>query len=104
MLGLSSREEAVRRRTATLAELAHENEGLGLLGITHSHIRGNKGTIEFFLWVSKETKAGGEKIDINSTVEAAVILPAWDKKQRRHNKNSRGESPISRLGRFVSPG
>jgi 23S rRNA (cytidine1920-2'-O)/16S rRNA (cytidine1409-2'-O)-methyltransferase len=56
------------------------NEQLGLMGISHSHIRGNKGTVEFWMWVSREATAGGMvTVDIEKTVESAMMLPAWNR-------------------------
>jgi len=58
--------------------------GLGLLGITHSHVRGNKGTVEFWMWISRHVDAGDKTIDINNSVETALALPDWNKEDRQN--------------------
>lgn len=60
-----------------------ETERLGLMGISHSHVRGNKGTVEFWMWISRDATARKELIvDIEKAVEAAMALPAWDKEEQ----------------------
>ncbi len=61
-----------------------DDKELDLLGITHSHIRGNKGTVEFWMWISKHSKALGKTIDINKSVEAALELPQWNREERQN--------------------
>lgn len=62
-----------------------ENEGLGLMGIAHSHIKGNKGTVEFWMWLSTQARADGKSIDIDGSVKSALMLPAWDKEDNGQN-------------------
>lgn len=55
-----------------------KNEGLSLLGLTHSRVRGNKGTVEFWLWIAEGSAPYVEPaVDVEGAVEAALTLPAW---------------------------
>lgn len=53
--------------------------GLKSIGVTHSHVRGNKGTEEFFLRISSDASAprGDICAEIAAAVEAALKLPRY---------------------------
>lgn len=52
------------------------DSGLSLFGITHSHVRGNRGTIEFWMWISTDPTATlNSPLDVSRTVETAMALP-----------------------------
>jgi 23S rRNA (cytidine1920-2'-O)/16S rRNA (cytidine1409-2'-O)-methyltransferase len=74
--------DAYRQVLADLKQFV-EDLGLGVRGITHSHIRGNRGTVEFWMHISNQVDAGEETIDINGSVEAASALPDWKKGERQ---------------------
>jgi 23S rRNA (cytidine1920-2'-O)/16S rRNA (cytidine1409-2'-O)-methyltransferase len=63
-----------------LVEFA-ETSGLRVLDVTHSHLRGNKGTVEFFMLISKDRAAQPQAFDAATSVRAAMLLPLWDKEQ-----------------------
>ncbi|MBN1517844.1 TlyA family RNA methyltransferase [Candidatus Sumerlaeota bacterium] len=59
-----------------------QDEHLNLLGVTHSPIRGNNGTVEFWLWISKDATASViTAIQLDRTIESALALPDWDKER-----------------------
>jgi len=66
-----------------LHEIVNSVEEMGLypIGITHSHVTGNKGTREFFLLISLEEKHAGQDIrsDINDAIEVAMKLPVFQR-------------------------
>ncbi len=60
-----------------LKELVQFTESLafGLLGMTHSRVRGNRGTLEFFIWLSKDGTRSAEIASFDRVVKAALRLP-----------------------------
>jgi len=83
--------DAEARRTGTikdpamfwevLCDLVHCADSLGLkaMGVTHSHVTGNKGTAEFFLRISSGESAvpEGMPTQIDAAVDAALRLPRY---------------------------
>jgi len=80
-------DETVRRKgiiddpalyTQVLSDLISFVDDLGLstAGVTHSHIRGNKGTREFFLRILQDKRATGSDMDLDipAAVERALRL------------------------------
>lgn len=59
-----------------------EKEGYHCIGVTHSPITGNKGTREFFLWVSLDQKRKKRNIDhdISKAIEEVATLNRYMKK------------------------
>lgn len=74
------------RRTGIIEESSHYSDmlqdllgsissiGLHICGLTHSHIRGGKGTFEFFLYLAKRPSTRPQDFDIETVVEAALAL------------------------------
>ncbi len=55
--------------------------GLSPVGVTHSHVTGNKGTREFFLFISLDAECSGNHIhfDIDCVVEEAMKIPVFQR-------------------------
>ena len=78
--------DATARRTGIIAEPADYSEmlralldyvrstGLYVYGLTHSHIPGGKGTLEFFLHTGKIRPSYTAPIDIDAVVDSALAL------------------------------
>ncbi len=51
------------------------------IGLTHSHVTGNRGTREFFLFISLDHEHSGQDIhsDIDRVIEMAMKLPVFQK-------------------------
>jgi 23S rRNA (cytidine1920-2'-O)/16S rRNA (cytidine1409-2'-O)-methyltransferase len=74
------------RRTGKIAKTSHYSDmlrdllrfvdsiGLQTCGLTHSHIPGGKGTLEFFLHLSKTLSSPSHDFDIEAVVDAALLL------------------------------
>ena len=90
-------DDPVARRTGVIADGAYlplldslisslTSDGYPVLGLTHSPVTGNQGTLEFFLWISLGQQSINKRPArfpshevIQSVVEAAKALPRYHK-------------------------